>query len=110
MYTPPRNNIQQRSLVSQMCVICLHLSQRVLTIRFFAGLFTGIILTLILYPRNELSDKPKFRPDQSKFEYEKNQLPSDNLELSKSPTWNSSWDGYDYFSNRKNSLRFVFKV
>jgi hypothetical protein len=110
MYATSKNNSQYRILVSQMCVICLHLTQRFLTIRFFAGVLTGIILTIVFYHGKEPIDKPKFRPDQSKFEYEKNQLPSDNLELSKSPTWNSSWDGYDYFSNRKNSLRFVFTV
>jgi hypothetical protein len=110
MYTPPRNNIQQRSLVSQMCVICLHLSQRVLTIRFFAGLFTGIILTLILYPRNELSDKPKFRPDQSKFEYEKNQLPTEDIDISKSSVWNSSWDRFNEFFNENKTETFLISI
>jgi len=54
--------------------------------------FTGIILTLIICHNKEPIDKPKFRPDQSKFEYEKNQLPTEDIDLSKSSTWNSSWD------------------
>jgi len=84
MYAPSKNSMQ----FSHMCVICLHLTQRFLTIRFFAGLFTGIIFTFIIYHKNE----PKFRPDQSKFEYEKNQLSFEDIDLSKSSTWNSSWD------------------
>jgi len=95
MYVTTKNSTQQQSLVSQMCVICLHLTQRFLTRRFFAGLFTGIILTIIIYHRKEPIDKPKFRHDQSKFEYEKNQLSSDEIDLSKTPTWNHSWDRFD---------------
>ncbi|CAF1519078.1 unnamed protein product, partial [Rotaria sordida] len=40
-------------------------------------------------------DKPKFRPDQSKFEYEKNQFLFEDINTSQSSIWNSSWDGYD---------------
>ncbi|CAF2654894.1 unnamed protein product [Rotaria sp. Silwood2] len=93
MHTTPKNSIQQRSLVSQMCVICLHLTQRFLAVRFFLGLFTGIIFTTIIYRLNEPIDKPKFRPDQSKFEYEKNQLSFEDINTSQSSVWNSSWDG-----------------
>ncbi|CAF1526033.1 unnamed protein product, partial [Rotaria sordida] len=38
-------------------------------------------------------DKPKFRPDQSKFEYEKNQFLFEDINTSQSSIWNSSWDG-----------------
>jgi hypothetical protein len=95
MYATSKNSIQQQSLISQICIICLHLTQRFMTIRFFAGLCTGIILTIIIYHGKEPIDKPKFRPDQSKFEYEKNQLLSEEIDLSKTPTWNNSWDRYD---------------
>jgi hypothetical protein len=94
MYSTSKNSIQQQSLFSQMCIICLHLTQRFLTIRFFAGLFTGIIFTLIIYHGKEPNDKPKFRADQSKFEYEKNQVSSDDIDLSKTSAWNNSWDRY----------------
>ena len=84
----------QKSLVSQMCVICLHLTQRFLTLRFLFGLFTGIFFTIIIYHRNEPVDKqPQFRADQSKFEYEKNQGLTDDVSVKSSSGWNSSWDG-----------------
>jgi hypothetical protein len=95
MYVTSKNSIQQQALVSQMCVICLHLTQRVLTRRFFAGVFTGIIFTIFIYHNKEPIDKPKFRPDQSKFEYEKNQLLSEQTDLSQTSVWNHTWDGYD---------------
>ncbi|UJR15204.1 hypothetical protein I4U23_002163 [Adineta vaga] len=95
MYTTSKNSLQQKSLVSQMCVICLHLTQRFLTVRFFVGLLTGIFCTIIIYRRHEPVNKPHFRPDQSKFEYEKNRLPIDDFDIksSSSSSWNSSWDG-----------------
>ncbi len=92
MYSTSKNSIQQQSLVAQMCIICLHLTQRFLTRRFFAGVFTGIIFMIIIYRGQEPIDRPKFRHDQSKFEYEKNQLPSDDIDLSKTSIWNNSWD------------------
>lgn len=93
MYVTSKNAIQQPSLAAHMCIICLHLTQRFLTLRFLAGLLMGIVVTLILYHPKPLADRPAFRADQSKFEYEKNQLPSDNDDLGKSSAWNSSWDG-----------------
>ncbi|CAF1223179.1 unnamed protein product [Rotaria sp. Silwood1] len=93
MHTTSKNSIQQRPLFLQMCVICLHLTQRFLAVRFFVGLFTGIIFTIIIYHLHEPIDKQKFRPDQSKFEYEKNQLSFEDINTSQSSMWNSSWDG-----------------
>jgi hypothetical protein len=48
----------------------------------------------IIYRDNQSIDRPKFRHDQSKFEYEQNQLSPDDADLSKSSAWNKSWDGY----------------
>lgn len=97
MYGTSKNSIQQQSLVSHVCVICLHLAQRFMTIRFFAGVLTGIIFTVIIYHGKEPNAKPKFRHDQSKFEYEKNDLPSEQIDLSKTPTWNHTWDRFEFF-------------
>ena len=88
-----RNNIQQQPFILQMCIICLHLAQRALTIKFFVGVFTGIVFMFVIYREHEPIDRPKFRHDQSKFEYEKNQL-SDDVDLSKNSAWNKTWDGY----------------
>ncbi len=95
MYAIPRNRIQQRLFVSQMCAICLHLIQRFFTRRFFAGFFTGMIFTIIFYHNKKVIDKPKFRSDQSKFEYEKNQLSSEDINSGPTSLWNNSWDRFD---------------
>ncbi|CAF2050921.1 unnamed protein product [Rotaria magnacalcarata] len=94
MHTVSRNSIQQRSLISQMFLICLHLMQRLLVAKFFVGFFMGIIFTVIVYNLKEPIEKPRFRPDQSKFEYEKNQQTFDDSNPSKPSIWNSSWDGF----------------
>ncbi|CAF3058788.1 unnamed protein product [Rotaria socialis] len=94
MHTASRTSIQQRSLISQMFLICLHLIQRLLVAKFFVGLFMGIISTVIVYNLKEPIEKPRFRPDQSKFEYEKNQQTFDDSNPSKPSIWNSSWDGF----------------
>ncbi|CAF3789944.1 unnamed protein product [Rotaria socialis] len=94
MHTTSRTSIQQRSLISQMFLICLHLIQRLLVAKFFVGLFMGIISTVIVYNLKEPIEKPRFRPDQSKFEYEKNQQTFDDSNPSKPSIWNSSWDGF----------------
>ena len=93
MYATSKNAIQQPTLAAHMCIICLHLTQRFLTLRFLTGLLTGIVFTLILYHPKPAADKPAFRADQSKFEYEKNQSPSDDGDPRRSSAWNSSWDG-----------------
>ncbi|CAF0764597.1 unnamed protein product [Adineta steineri] len=94
-----------------MCVICAHLTQRILTLRFFAGVLTGIVFTIIFYHQKESIDKPKFRPDQSKFEYEKNQLPSEQIDRSESSSsssiWNSSWDGLKKMSTYPRHLYLI---
>lgn len=78
-----------------MSIISLHLLQRVLTIRFLAGLTTGILCTILFYhPRGNSIEKP-FRADQSKFEYEKNDRTLvDENEKTPSALWNQSWDGF----------------
>lgn len=93
MHPSSKNSIQQRTSASQLCIICLHLAQRFLSVRFFIGLFTGIIFTTIIHHLKEPLEQPKFRPDQSKFEYEKNQLPIEDINNSESSIWNNSWDG-----------------
>jgi len=94
MYATPKNILHKKPLILHICVICLHLTQRILTMRFFAGVLLGSFFTIIVYHHQQpMDNKPKFRRDQSKFEYEKNQLPSDDIDTSKSSTWNSSWDG-----------------
>jgi len=80
-----------------MCVIWLRLMQRLLTIRFFAGLLVGIIFMLIFYRGSEPISERKFRHDQSKFEYEKNQAFFEEIsDPSKTSLWNSSWDRFDF--------------
>ena len=60
---------------------------------------------MIIYQGRETKDQPKFRPDQSKFEYEKNQLSVDDVDINQTSAWKSSWDKYDehvFFSNILN--------
>ncbi|CAF1040100.1 unnamed protein product [Adineta ricciae] len=109
MYATSKNTMPQRSLASQMCVICLHLTQRFLTLRFLFGLFTGIFFTIIIYHRNEsvVDKQPHFRADQSKFEYEKNQLLPDDVSVKTSAGWNSSWDG---LKRETSALRHLYLI
>lgn len=93
MHNQARNAAPRRTLVPTMVLICTHVTQRVLTGRFFAGLLTGILLTYILYPPRLASKQPNYRSDQSKMEYEKNQFSSADTEARPSAIWNSSWDG-----------------
>lgn len=108
MYATTKNSLQQKALFSQMCIICLHLTQRFLTIRFFAGLFTGILFTVIFYQGRAPSQTLKFRPDQSKFEYEKNQFASVDVDPSKASIWNNSWDRFDPTLFRWYFIKRVF--
>lgn len=95
MYAASRNSIQQQSLISHVRVICLHLTQRFMTLKFFSGVLTGIFFTILIYHGKEPNhNQPKFRPDQSKFEYEKNELSSDEADLSKASAWNHTWDRF----------------
>lgn len=96
MYAAPRNRLQYKALLRQMCIICLHLAKRYLTIRFFAAMFTGVLLTVIFYQRKERIPELKFRLDQSKFEYDKNPYASAKIDMGEASIWNSSWDGYVY--------------
>jgi hypothetical protein len=80
---------QRQSKLKTMFFVSLHLLKRMVTGRFCLGLFVGIAMTIcISYPRSA-SPMVSFRADQSKFEYEKNQLNSLNIS---SPMWNGSWD------------------
>ena len=98
MYATSKNSFQKKAFLSQMCIICLHLTQRFLTTRFFAGLFTGILFTVIFYQGKEPKEGLKFRPDQSKFEYQDNQYASADVHLSEASIWNHTWDRFDYKS------------
>ncbi|CAF1031210.1 unnamed protein product [Didymodactylos carnosus] len=100
-------------------IICLHLTQRFLTIKFLFGFATGIILTLIFNSRgiNDLSDTKSFRPDQSKFEYEKNknQKPNDDYlnsvndnKQSLTGKWKYNWDGN--LTTRGSSSRNLYLI
>lgn len=93
MRKPAKSNIQEESFVLNMCLICLHLTQRVLAARFFVGFISGILFTVIIYHIKEPITQTKFRHDQSKFEYEKNQQLTDSTNVIKSSVWNNSWDG-----------------
>lgn len=94
MYATTKNSFQKKPLLSQMCIICLHLTQRFLTTRFFAGLFTGILFTVIFYHGKEPKEGLKFRADQSKFEYQGNQYASVDANLNEASIWNHTWDRF----------------
>lgn len=105
MYPTSKTSIQQPSLIAQMCVICLHLTQRFLTIRFFVGIVTGIVFMVIFFHGNDsTTNETKFRPDQSKFEYEKNQISSKEQISS---LWNSSWDSFKRESSHSRHLYLI---
>ncbi|CAM2720854.1 unnamed protein product [Rotaria socialis] len=95
------NNISDRNTLlylnvnlKTLCFVQLAELKNISVAKFFVGLFMGIISTVIVYNLKEPIEKPRFRPDQSKFEYEKNQQTFDDSNPSKPSIWNSSWDGF----------------